>query len=55
VRKRKYIRIALSEDDEAALTVAKSLAEATSGISMTDSMFVLSVLRHAIRKQPTTL
>lgn len=47
--KRKYIRIALSQDDEAALAKAKAKAESDTGIAMSDSMFVLSVLRKALR------
>ena len=47
--KRKYIRIALTPDDEAALQAAKSRAEAETGIAMSDSMFVLSVIRHALK------
>lgn len=47
---RKYIRIALTDDDETALAMAKSEAEAATGIAMTDSMFVLSVLRKHINK-----
>ena len=47
--KRKYIRIALTPDDEIALQSAKSKAEAETGIAMSDSMFVLSVLRQAIK------
>jgi len=46
---RKYIRIALTPDDEAALQAAKSKAEAETGIVMSDSMFVLSVIRHALK------
>ena len=46
---RKYIRIALSQDDEAALAKAKAKAESDTGIAMSDSMFVLSVLRKALR------
>lgn len=46
---RKYIRIALSQDDEAALCEAKSAAETQTGIAMSDSMFVLSVLRQALK------
>ena len=45
---RKYIRIALSQDDEAALAKAKAKAENDTGIAMSDSMFVLSVLRKAM-------
>lgn len=47
--KRKYIRIALSEDDETDLAKAKAKAESDTGIAMSDSMFVLSVLRKALR------
>ena len=46
---RKYIRIALSQDDEAALAKAKAKAENDTGIAMSDSMFVLSVLRKAMQ------
>jgi hypothetical protein len=46
---RKYIRIGLSRDDEAALAKAKAAAEAQTGIAMSDSMFALSVLRQAIK------
>jgi hypothetical protein len=46
---RKYIRIGLSDDDEAALALAKEKAEAATGLSMSDSFFVLSLLRQAIR------
>ena len=48
---RKYIRIALTPDDEAALQAAKSKAEAEAGIAMSDSMFVLSVIRHALKER----
>lgn len=46
---RKYIRIALAEDDEEPFTKAKARAEEQSGISMSDAMFALSVIRHAIK------
>lgn len=46
---RKYIRIALSPDDEAALARAKGQVEAQTGIAMSDSLFVLSVLRQALK------
>jgi hypothetical protein len=49
---RKYIRIALSQDDEAALFEAKAAAEAQTGIAMSESMFVLSVLRRSLRDWP---
>lgn len=48
---RKYIRIALSQDDDADLAKAKKKAEKATGISMSDSMFCLSVLRQAIKDQ----
>lgn len=48
--RRKYIRIALSEEDEQALQSAKAEFEASSGLSMSDSMFVLSILRKAVCK-----
>lgn len=47
---RKYIRIALSSEDEEAFSRAKAEVEAATGISMTDSMFALSVLRRHINK-----
>ena len=46
---RKYIRIALTPDDEAALQSAKSKAEDQTGIAMSDSMFALSLIRHALK------
>lgn len=46
---RKYIRIALSRADEADLAKAKAKAENDTGIAMSDSMFVLSVLRKALK------
>jgi hypothetical protein len=45
---RKYIRIGLSEDDAAKLALAKTKVEEQTGIHMTDSLFVLSLLRKAI-------
>ena len=47
--KRKYIRIALTPEDEDAFQAAKSKAEAKTGIAMSDSMFALSVIRHALK------
>jgi len=46
---RKYIRLALSQEDVDAFRAAKSTAEEKTGIAMSDAMFALSVLRHAIR------
>jgi hypothetical protein len=47
---RKYIRIALSSDDEDAFDKAKSKAEAASGVTLSDSAFSLGVIRKAIHK-----
>lgn len=49
MKNRKYIRIALSAEDQLALAAAKDRAEAETGIAMSESMFVLSVLRLAIK------
>ena len=49
---RKYIRIGLSDDDEAALANAKAKAEEATGLAMSDSLFVLSLLRQAIKPKP---
>lgn len=49
---RKYIRIALSDEDGQALAKAKAQAERDTGIAMSDSMFALSVIRHAIKRTP---
>lgn len=46
---RKYIRLALTPDDEASLAQAKDQAERQTGIAMSDSMFLLSVLRQALK------
>jgi hypothetical protein len=45
---RKYIRIGLSDADTSNLIAAKRKTEDAAGIQMSDSMFVLSVLRKAI-------
>lgn len=47
--RRKHIRIALSENDERAISEAKKAVEAETGIAMSDSMYVLSVLRKALQ------
>ena len=52
MQSRKYIRIGLSADDEAALAQAKAKAEAQTGLAMSDSLFVLSLLRQAIKAKP---
>lgn len=46
---RKHIRIALTPDDEAAFQAAKAAAEAATGIAMSDAMYALSVIRHALK------
>jgi hypothetical protein len=51
--KRKYVRIALSEDDYSAFMLAKSRAEDNTGVSMTNSMFALGLIRYAIRDKKT--
>ena len=52
MQSRKYIRIGLSADDEAALAQAKAKAESQTGLAMSDSLFVLSLLRQAIKAKP---
>jgi hypothetical protein len=47
---RKYIRIALTQDDEAAFAEAKAKAEAESKLAMSDSAYALSLIRWAIAK-----
>lgn len=47
---RKYIRIALSADDEQSLAKAKAQVERDTGVAMSDSMFALSVIRQAIKR-----
>ena len=47
--KRKYIRIALSADEEAALKVAIAEFEAETNVAISESLFVLSVLRKHIK------
>jgi hypothetical protein len=48
--KRKYIRIALTPEDEAAFAQAKTKAEAESKLAMSDSAYALSLIRWAIAK-----
>jgi hypothetical protein len=50
VNKRKYIRIALSDDDFAMLSNRKSQVEAESGVAMSDSLFALSILRQSLKR-----
>lgn len=47
---RKYIRIALTEKDNAAFQAAKQHAENSTAVEMSDSMFALSVIRQAIKQ-----
>ncbi len=46
---RKYIRIALSDNDNANLQAALAQFENQTGVAMSESLFVLSVLRKAIQ------
>lgn len=46
---RKYIRIALSNEDVVNMARTKEAAQAHTGLHISDSMFVLSVLRRAIQ------
>jgi hypothetical protein len=48
--KRKYIRIALTPEDEAAFSAAKAKAEAESKLAMSDSAYALSLIRWAVSK-----
>lgn len=48
---RKYIRIALSPDDEIAFFEAKAKDEVTTAIAMTDSQYALGLIRHHINKK----
>lgn len=47
---RKHIRIGLSKEDAKRLEQAKAIAEHASGVSMSNSMFALGVLRHHFDK-----
>lgn len=49
--KRKYIRIALSDDDLNAFIKAKDEVENISGITLSESLFALSLIRKAIHKR----
>lgn len=51
MNRRKYIRIGLSDDDVSKLIAAKKRVQDQTGIQMSDSMFVLSLVRKAI--EPT--
>jgi len=48
---RKSIRIALTPEDLDAFEAAKNAAEEGTGIQMSDSMFALSVIRHALKQR----
>jgi hypothetical protein len=48
---RKYIRIALSADDEIAFSKAKSNAEVKTAIVMSDSQYALSLIRYHISRK----
>jgi len=47
---RKYIRIALSEQDLKAFIQAKIAAENSAKITLSESLFALSLIRKAIHK-----
>lgn len=49
--KRKYIRIAMSEDEYAKFLLAKELAEVSTSLSLSDSAFILSIVRQAIKRR----
>lgn len=48
---RKYIRIALTEDDMAMFEQVKYEVEETTGVSLSDSNFALSVIRQSLKKK----
>lgn len=48
--KRKYIRIALSSDDEVAFLDAKQKVEGANKVVMTDANFALSLIRWSLAK-----
>lgn len=47
---RKYIRIALSADDEVDFLAAKQKVEDASKVAMTDANFALSLIRWSLAK-----
>ena len=49
---RKYIRIALNGDDAKAFAARKDQAEQATAVSMSDSLFALSLIRHALKYSP---
>lgn len=51
MKNRKYIRIALNAEDEAAFRAAKGRAEEVSGLSLSDGAFALGALRKAWRRK----
>lgn len=48
---RKYIRIALTPQEEQTLKSVKAETERATGISMSDSLFVLSVVRQVLKER----
>lgn len=46
---RKYIRIALTKDDVAMLEEVKYTVEEMTGVALSDSNFVLSVIRQSLK------
>lgn len=48
---RKYVRIALSEDDMVLFEKVKLQAEQSTGIALSDSNFALSVIRQALKER----
>jgi len=48
---RKYIRLALNEEDKKAFEAAKEEAENATGIAMSDSMFALGVIRQLLKQR----
>jgi hypothetical protein len=50
MQNRKYIRIALTPDDEAAFLAAKSKVEDANRLVMTDASFALSLIRWALKE-----
>lgn len=48
MKKRKYVRIALSHDDGLSFVKAKAKAEQSAGITLSDGGFALGLIRKAI-------
>ena len=49
MKKRKYIRIALTPDDYERLKEAKGIAEEGFAMHLTDTQFALALIRRALR------